>query len=235
MAQARRRRQANKLEYTDGVSGDGFARVVHRSETALTLERALDRGEDHRSQRASETRVVGNAVGVVGEESRNTGSALARILGDSNGTFDASAVVDMADTASSRRTEGRESVTASGEHGGRLADYCGPRIVEYTDGSGSQGWRLLAGNESGEWSPWSSSTLDGATRGFWHPADWILCRPEPGREDWRWRAVEPGTFPLAHGDPARVGKLRAYGNAITEPLAQEFIETVIELLTDDSE
>lgn len=31
------------------------------------------------------------------------------------------------------------------------------------------------------------------------------------------------TFPLAHGVPSRVGRLRAYGNAIVAPLAAEFI------------
>jgi site-specific DNA-cytosine methylase len=32
------------------------------------------------------------------------------------------------------------------------------------------------------------------------------------------RPVEPGTFPLAHGVAARVGRLRAYGNAIVPQL-----------------
>jgi DNA (cytosine-5)-methyltransferase 1 len=54
--------------------------------------------------------------------------------------------------------------------------------------------------------------------GFWEAADWLRCR------DAKWRSVEPGTFPLADGVPARVGKLRAYGNAIVAPLAQAFIE-----------
>lgn len=54
--------------------------------------------------------------------------------------------------------------------------------------------------------------------GFWRAADWLLCR------DGKWRPVEPGTFPLAHGDPARVGRLRAYGNAINAQQAQIFIE-----------
>ena len=37
------------------------------------------------------------------------------------------------------------------------------------------------------------------TDGFWRDADWLFCR------DGKWRPVEPGTFPLAHGAPARVG------------------------------
>jgi DNA (cytosine-5)-methyltransferase 1 len=60
---------------------------------------------------------------------------------------------------------------------------------------------------------------DGArpTDGQWRVADWLFCR------DGRWRPVEPGTFPLAHGAPARVGRLRAYGNAIVPQVAAEVI------------
>ncbi|MFY3433946.1 DNA cytosine methyltransferase [Achromobacter mucicolens] len=58
----------------------------------------------------------------------------------------------------------------------------------------------------------------GPVNGFWRAADWLLCR------DGKWRPVEPGTFPLAHGAPARVGRLRAYGNAINAQQAQIFIE-----------
>lgn len=60
------------------------------------------------------------------------------------------------------------------------------------------------------------------TNGFWENADWLSCR------DGKWRAVEPGTFPLAHGVTNRVGKWRAYGNAIVPQVAQKFIETVME-------
>lgn len=62
----------------------------------------------------------------------------------------------------------------------------------------------------------------GPVNGFWRDADWLLCR------DGKWRPVEPGTFPLAHGAPARVGRLRAYGNAINAEAARLWIETVME-------
>ena len=42
--------------------------------------------------------------------------------------------------------------------------------------------------------------------------------------DGKARCIEPGTFPLAHGVPNRVGRLRAYGNAIVPVLAARFIE-----------
>lgn len=61
----------------------------------------------------------------------------------------------------------------------------------------------------------------GPTNGLWRAADWLLCR------DGRWRPVEPGTFPLAHGAPARVGRLRAYGNAINAEAARVFIEATM--------
>lgn len=64
----------------------------------------------------------------------------------------------------------------------------------------------------------------GPTNGFWGTADWLFCR------DGKWRPVEPGTFPLAHGAPARVGRLRAYGNAINAEAATVFIEAVKDTL-----
>ena len=57
----------------------------------------------------------------------------------------------------------------------------------------------------------------------WDAADWLFCR------DGYWRPVEPGTFPLAHGAVSRVGRLRAYGNAIVLQQAQAFIESFMEI------
>lgn len=53
---------------------------------------------------------------------------------------------------------------------------------------------------------------------FWADADWLGCR------DGKFRPVEPGTFPLANGIPARVGRLRGYGNAIVPQVAAEFVQ-----------
>lgn len=57
----------------------------------------------------------------------------------------------------------------------------------------------------------------GPLHGFWRDADWLACR------DGKWRPVESGTFPLAHGVPGRVVRLRAYGNAINVQQAAEFV------------
>jgi DNA (cytosine-5)-methyltransferase 1 len=62
----------------------------------------------------------------------------------------------------------------------------------------------------------------GPTNGAWADADWLFCR------DGKWRPVEPGTLPLAHGVTNRVGKLRAYGNAINAQAAKTFIESYLE-------
>jgi DNA (cytosine-5)-methyltransferase 1 len=61
---------------------------------------------------------------------------------------------------------------------------------------------------------------------FWDGADWLGCR------DGKFRPVRPGSFPLAHGIPGRVVRLRAYGNAIVPPLAAEFILSFEEAIED---
>jgi DNA (cytosine-5)-methyltransferase 1 len=50
----------------------------------------------------------------------------------------------------------------------------------------------------------------------------ILCT------DGKTRRIEPGTFPLAHGVPRRMDKLRGYGNAIVPQVAAEFIKAFLE-------
>ena len=54
--------------------------------------------------------------------------------------------------------------------------------------------------------------------GFWSDADWLGCR------DGKFRPVEPGTQPLVNGVPARVVRLRGYGNAIVPSVGCEFIK-----------
>ena len=62
----------------------------------------------------------------------------------------------------------------------------------------------------------------GPVNGFWRNVDWLGCRDD------KWRPVEPGTFPLVNGAPSRVGRLRAYGNAINAEAATQFIAAYLE-------
>lgn len=58
--------------------------------------------------------------------------------------------------------------------------------------------------------------------GPWSDLAWLPCR------DGKARPTQPGLLPLAHGIPGRVGRLRAYGNAIVPQVAAQFIGAVME-------
>lgn len=101
-------------------------------------------------------------------------------------------------------------------------------------GSGAVGMADTSSIRRGAGGVWDNSGNDGnqpdadvedgrpsATNGHWRDADWLFCR------DGKWRPVEPGTSPLAHGSAARVGRLRGYGNAIVAQAAQAFVESVM--------
>lgn len=126
------------------------------------------------------------------------------------------------------RQHGADDVDAPGSAGGMAHDHQerrgrGQRIqAGRVDDRTHAGWQkgddgFVGCDEAGI----SRSAAAGPTNGHWRAADWLLCR------DGKWRPVEPGTFPLAHGAPARVGRLRAYGNAINAIQAQTFIEAVM--------
>jgi DNA (cytosine-5)-methyltransferase 1 len=116
----------------------------------------------------------------------------------------------------SQRTTGRSAVGGSVDGGG-VADTTNGQLSlagrgsEERDGAGPDG----ADNTG-------CSQRPGPAHSFWQDTDWLLCR------DGKWRPVEPGTSPLAHGVASRVGRLRAYGNAIVAPLAAEFIAAVMD-------
>jgi len=141
----------------------------------------------------------------------------------------------MADAASGLSSDGR--LQRGGEHGflqenGRPGEWP-PRAV----GSGQDGGVVNSVSQGRQTS--ESEVLQGARRreeggaigkpgrpsGYWRSFDVLPCR------DGKARRVEPGTFPLAHGIPARVGKLRAYGNAIVPEAAATFIEAVLDVLS----
>ena len=65
-----------------------------------------------------------------------------------------------------------------------------------------------------ECSPGQASQING----FWSACDWLPCT------DGKARPVEPGTFPLVTGAPARLVRLRGYCNARNAEVATAFIE-----------
>jgi DNA (cytosine-5)-methyltransferase 1 len=85
------------------------------------------------------------------------------------------------------------------------SNHGGPKADRPTDQSGGRG----------------ETSNPGPVNGFWRDADWIGCR------DGRWRPIKPGASALAASTPGRVGRLRAYGNAINAKAAQVFIESVM--------
>jgi DNA (cytosine-5)-methyltransferase 1 len=57
----------------------------------------------------------------------------------------------------------------------------------------------------------------------WADLEWLAC------SDGKARPTQPGLFPLAHGIPNRMGRLRAYGNAIVPQVAAVFVMANVEL------
>jgi len=119
-----------------------------------------------------------------------------------------------------RRADDQHEVKARTQGAGRAGERCESGDVGDAEQPGLQEQRSERGIPRGkdEAEPREAVERTGApTNGFWRDAEWLPCI------DGKARPVEPSTFPLAHGAPARVGRLRAYGNAITAPQAAEFI------------
>ncbi|AYJ72834.1 cytosine methylase [Klebsiella phage Seifer] len=88
------------------------------------------------------------------------------------------------------------------------------------DGTGLAGVEGAAIGElpEGHGEVYAFPRLPDQDHGPWSEADWLGCR------DGKFRPVEPGTFPLVDGVPARVVRLRGYGNAIVPSVGCEFIK-----------
>ena len=106
------------------------------------------------------------------------------------------------DGAASGRTQQDRPIAATSSGGD----------VAYTDEHGCES-RDVAAAPSGHW----RATESKGSANAWHDAEWIIGH------DGKARRVEPGIRLLAHGVPARVGKLRSYGNAIVPAVAAEVI------------
>lgn len=122
-----------------------------------------------------------------------------------------------------RQTVGHRSPAESDRGAGRLGDASSSRLEKCFGNSRVAGGPTgTCQGEATERAGIHIGTRDsGPVNGFWRDADWLGCR------DGKFRPVEPGTFPLADGAPARVGRLRAYGNAINAEAAIAFIQSTM--------
>lgn len=105
---------------------------------------------------------------------------------------------------------------------------------------------VTSGGEADHGQPAQSGTHHRAcaNHGYWADADWIGCK------DGKFRPIEPGTSPLAHGlsrsvglvqpelqrlaNRNRNGRLKGYGNAINVRLAAQFVTSYFEAISDGS-
>ena len=106
--------------------------------------------------------------------------------------------------------QAREQCEAA-ERGGAACELADDRL----EGRGQVGAEFARRGGGGETEGLEQRSLYSSP---WEHAVWIPCR------DGKSRPVEPGTFPLAHGVPGRVGLLRGYGNAIVPQVAAAFIQ-----------
>jgi len=142
----------------------------------------------------------------------------------------ADAAPEQCDGSGVRRSERRAEHPNGGATGGMADTECVGRRGRQGLSTGRVHDGADAERQQGHDGPVSVSETGielrrpGPTNGFWRSADWLYCR------DGKWRPVEPGAQPLAHGAPARVVRLRGYGNAINAEAAKTFIESVMDVI-----
>lgn len=111
----------------------------------------------------------------------------------------------------------RSGPSGSLDDSGRRGSSC--QLSDAADGTGLAGIEGAAIGELPEvyGEVYACPRLPDQDHGAWSNADWLLCR------DGNFRPVESGTQPLVNGVPARVVRLRGYGNAIVPQVAAQFI------------
>jgi DNA (cytosine-5)-methyltransferase 1 len=113
---------------------------------------------------------------------------------------------------------GHGELQPGGQHGQQPEDGRSGGLGD-ADDAGPQGW--LDGPGEGGRSDQRLARPAGLS--CWSAYDIVHCT------DGKARRFEPGSFPLAHGVPARVGRLRGYGNAISPPPAAAFVEAYLDV------
>ena len=151
---------------------------------------------------------------IVGGERGHRGPAAERGGGIRYGLVDAASGGAPAAQQPGRRSR----ALGAGAGGGRLGD--ADREHAGRDGGRAPRAEASCGGERGANGPFGDEPR-APGRGFWADAELVACR------DGKSRPVGPGIQPLAHGVSARVGKLRAAGNAIVPQVAAAFIRSVM--------
>lgn len=142
---------------------------------------------------------------------------------------DGSTVSGMVNDDGERSSQGRRDNSTT-RHRASVTPTCG--FERLADASNADGRRGECGTEAGigpddeRRRGFAGSGIDGrpdAPLLGREAVDWLYCR------DGKWRPVGPGTFPLVNETPARVGRLRAYGNGLDAETATEFCGAVREI------
>lgn len=147
------------------------------------------------------------------EEALRTGRSSADHAGGARFVANGDDDRQQSGTRGGRRSGPSEPVDDAGRRGSSC------QLPDTADGAGLAGIEGAAIGElqEGYGEVYACSGLPDQDHGAWSNADWLLCR------DGNFRPVESGTFPLANGVPARVVRLRGYGNAIVPQVAAQFI------------
>ena len=145
------------------------------------------------------------------------------VRGEPSGHGEVSNIVADSDSVGlkvEREGEIQERQNESGDN----ADGCGIDMADPSD-KGLEGG--LSGGQNEEWEAIDghvgrSGTTGEGEPGQWDGIVWVYCK------DKKIRPIKPGIQPLAYGVSARVGKLRAIGNAIVPQVAAEIITAYME-------
>ena len=199
-ASRRERERSAQIKQPERLRPTGHGAAVANADNAQRRQGAIGRGDDNT------------------EETRRDKSA------SGNGECSSPRSVALGDTD---RENGR---TNSGEplpepDGRRLDRGTGAHGAGVTQGNASD--EGLQGRLSGRENPQRQAELrhtrrPGPTNGWWADAEYVYCK------DGYVRAVEPRSFPLGYGLPNRVGRIRAYGNAIVPQAAAAVIGAYLE-------